>query len=74
MNPQNPLNFEQQGQTPNDAHKAPQTKFKRVLDTTILYKTNPYLFVSELEEKILPNWVLAFRFALANNKKTIPFK
>lgn len=78
MNPQNPLNFEQQGQSPNDAHKVPQTQFKRVLDTTNLEKylreTNPYLFVSELEEKILPDWVLAFRFAFAKNKKTIPFK
>jgi len=46
INPQNPLNFEQQGQNPNDAPKAPQTQFKRVLDTTIqekiLYKTNPF--------------------------------
>lgn len=78
MNPQIPLNFEQQGQSPNDAHKAPQTRFKRVLDTKtlerILSNTLPRLLPIEIEEEILSHSQIAFRYLVHSRKKTIPFK
>lgn len=78
MNPQIPLNFEQQGQSPNDAHKAPQTQFKRVLDTKtlerILSNTLPRLLPIEIEEVILSHSQIAFRHWKNTFKKTIPFK
>lgn len=81
MNPQIPLNFEQQGQSPNDTPKAPQNQFKRVLDArtikileSALANTTPRLLPLEIEEEILSHSDIALRYALHSYKKTIPFK
>ena len=81
MNPQNPPNFEQQGQSPNNAIKAPQTRFKRVLDKetiklleSVLSNTPPRLLPLEIEEEILSHSEIAFRYWKNSFKKTIPFK
>jgi hypothetical protein len=81
MNPQNPPNFEQQGQSPNDTPKAPQNQFKRVLDARtmkilegVLSNTPPRLLPIEIEEEILSHSDIALRYALHSYKKTIPFK
>ena len=81
MNPQNPPNFEQQGQSPNDTPKAPRNQFKRVLDARMikilesaLANTTPRLLPLEIEEEILSHSDIALRYALYSYKKTIPFK
>lgn len=78
MKPQNPPNFEQQG---NDTPKAPQNQFKRVLDArtikileSALANTTPRLLPLEIEEEILSHSDIALRYALHSYKKTIPFK
>jgi len=81
MNPQNPPNFEQQGQSPNDTPKAPQTQFKSVLDArtikileSALANTTPRLLPLEIEEEILSYSQIGFRHLVLNCKKNIPFK
>lgn len=81
MNPQNPPNFEQKGQSPNDTPKAPQNQFKRVLDArtikileSALANTTPRLLPLEIEEEILSYSQIGFQHLVRNCKKTIPFK
>lgn len=81
MTPKIPPNFEQQGESPSDTPKAPQTQFKRVLDKqtiklleSALANTPPRLLPLEIEEEILSHSQIAFRYLARSYKKTIPFK